>query len=486
MATARRDQLDCFRSATCTAAATYSNPVEHVISVPGAVTITSVSEGTCMSIHRIIPWNLKVRDARQNRRCMDARTDNTNVYTQSCHDGRNQLWYMLDGNIMSLFDRKCLDYHTDTRNVYMHECHGGANQKWYFEEGTARIRSEVDHKCLDLNIGDAFNIYMYDCHDEKNQQFDREERSNSAFTIALHLDCSESEFEEITVEPVNWQKFQLRNSPNTLPGDFRWKNDVKKIQNVHTGKCLEAKTLGRVEEVGAFRSSFTRVKQVISSMRKTSSEIRYHCSHVSSLGMCTEHYSTQVETISPELETIKALTMLGATCPPSEGLKSLEFEASDKGKWIRFKYVCCQISRLPVSIYPPLGNGDKRSFEEDMAQGWEGVYCPVAPDDSGRMAFLQTRSFRPGLRLLFNLQMFVYDRHLGKWCVHGRSCVDSDVVHPLDTSLHNDEWSVIPVSDFDAVFEAKGAKPLAAKKKRKPPPLIKFGASDPEYLPECK
>ena len=73
---------------------------------------------------------------------------------------------------MSLFDRKCLDYHTDTRNVYMHECHGGANQKWYFEEGTARIRSEVDHKCLDLNIGDAFNIYMYDCHDEKNQQFE--------------------------------------------------------------------------------------------------------------------------------------------------------------------------------------------------------------------------------------------------------------------------------------------------------------------------
>ena len=68
------------------------------------------------------------------------------------------------------------------------------------------------------------------------------------------------------------------------------------------------------------------------------------------------HYSTQVETRSPELETIKArnrrnrrasnfctvgkaqlatscqaLRNLGAFCPPGEGLKSLESEASDKG-----------------------------------------------------------------------------------------------------------------------------------------------------------
>eukprot|EP00439_Symbiodinium_sp_Y106_P057116 s4139_g8.t1 len=50
------------------------------------------------------------------------------------------------------------------------------------------------------------------------------------------------------------------------------------------------------------------------------------------------HYSTQVETRSPELETIKALRNLGAFCPPGEGLKSLESEASDKGAWIRFKY----------------------------------------------------------------------------------------------------------------------------------------------------
>lgn len=31
---------------------------------------------------------------------------------------------------------------------------------------------------------------------------------------------------------------------------------------------------------------------------------------------------------------------------------------------------------------------------------------------------------------------------------------------------------MVPVSDFDAVFEAKGTKPLASKK-RKVPPLIK-------------
>ncbi|CAE7225537.1 unnamed protein product, partial [Symbiodinium natans] len=48
---------------------------------------------------------------------------------------------------------------------------------------------------------------------------------------------------------------------------------------------------------------------------------------------------------------------------------------------------CCEITRVPVSIYPFIGNGEKRAFEDDMAKEWEGVYCPSSLDDSGRMAF---------------------------------------------------------------------------------------------------
>lgn len=46
--------------------------------------------------------------------------------------------------------------------------------------------------------------------------------------------------------------------------------------------------------------------------------------------------------------------------------------------------------------------------------------------------------------------------------------------HPLDTMMKTDEWQVVAVSDFDAVFEARGVKPLHSNKKRSPPPLIKL------------
>eukprot|EP00439_Symbiodinium_sp_Y106_P026832 s1765_g3.t1 len=450
-------------SATCTAASTYGNAVEKTLPLPGSITITSESEGTCMSIHRIVPWRLKVRQA-----------DNGNVYIHTCHDGLNQQWYMLDGNIISVHDNKCLDAHLGTKsragrafpeNVYMHECHDGANQKWYWDEDTAQIRSEHDHRCLDMSLDGNNNIYM--------------------------------------------------RSPHTLPGDFKWDSNEKKIINLVSNKCLEARGRGRVDEV----SCTQRIEQewamshglpgfvdapiacpgdqVISYVKKTSWEVKYRCSHVSSLGACTPHFSQQVETTSSDIEHNKALRKLGAFCPPGEGLKlgykeesdlahfwkSMEAEASDKGTWIRLRYECCQISRVPISIYPYLTGGARRAFDGDMAQGWEGVYCPSTRDDSGRMSFSQRRSFRP---LHGAHETLTYDKHHGKWCVSGKDCAHSDVVHPLDTSLHSEEWYVVPVSDFDAIFEAKGAKPLAAAKKKKPPPLIKFGASDPDYLPECK
>ena len=80
------------------------------------------------------------------------------MVAHACHGLNNQLWYMLDGNIFTLRDHKCLDYKMDgSDNVYMHECHNGANQKWYFDEDTGSIRSQHDHRCLDMT-GDASKI----------------------------------------------------------------------------------------------------------------------------------------------------------------------------------------------------------------------------------------------------------------------------------------------------------------------------------------
>ncbi|CAE7198990.1 unnamed protein product [Symbiodinium natans] len=102
------------------------------------------------------------------------------------------------------------------------------------------------------------------------------------------------------------------------------------------------------------------------------------------------------------------------------------------------------------------------------------------------MAFQQFKTFQPGAS---TEELFSYDKHKGRWCLSGVSCASSDAVHPLDASLGNHQWRVVAVSDFDAVFEARGAKPNAARlagAKPEPPTLIKFGAEDPEYAEECK
>eukprot|EP00439_Symbiodinium_sp_Y106_P077691 s2610_g16.t1 len=439
----------------------------RTIAVPGAVQITSVSEGTCMSINEIIPWKLVIS---QDGRCMDYHTDGSNnVYIAACHGNANQQWYMLDGNILSMMDNKCLDAHTSTDNVYMHECQ-------HRQPLHARLPRQ-------------------------RQPAARQEMSSEAFITALHFDCIEDVGQQISVEPDgNNAMFRLRAGAHTLSEKFTYDSDTQKIKNIANNKCLEARGRGRVDEMdctqrieqdwtishglpGLVDAPITCPgDQVISHLKKTHGQVEYKCSHVSSLGMCSPHYSTQVETKTHELETIKALRELGAFCPPGEGLKTLETEASDKGAWIRFKYECCQISRVPVSIYPLMIADDKRDFDTDMAEAWEGVYCPSGSDDSGRLDFAQRRSFKPGQTASGSL---TYDKNLGNWCVSGKGCAQSDVVHPLDTQLHTDDWYVVPVSDFDAIFEARGAKQVSTTK-RKPPPLIQFGASDPEYLPECK
>ncbi|CAJ1384314.1 unnamed protein product [Effrenium voratum] len=488
-------------SGDCTAASTYGALVGPVtLDVPGHVTITSASHGTCMSINHVIPWTLTTV---HNSKCLDYAfgTDANNVYSHNCHGNDNQQWYMVNGNIYSLHDAKCLDYHTGTDNVYMHDCHDGSNQKWYFDEDTKAIRSEYDHRCLDVAGTD--NVYVQTCHFQTNQQWDRHETTGKAFELALQMPCSGSAAESITVEPIgSHQKFRLKSQGHTLDGEYKFSSN-KKIERVDVAnKCMEADyQLSGVDQEtcvdsleqewvighglqGLADAPIACVgNQVISYFEKTSSQIRYKCVHVSSLGMCSPGYSEQVDTKSLELEDVKSLRLMTATCPVGHGLRSLMAEASDKGAWIRLRYECCQISRVPVTVYPYLLSSELRDFDTGMANAWEGVYCPTSLDSSGRMQFSQSRSFKPGQNPSGTL---TYDKFQGQWCVTGKTCAASDIVHPLDSPLGGSEWRVVPVSDFDAQFEARGVKPSGGNRKRKPPPLIKFGATDPEYLPECK
>ena len=44
-------------------------------------------------------------------------------------------------------------------------------RRWYFDAETAQIRSEYDHRCLDVNMGGSANVYIHPCHDGDNQKF---------------------------------------------------------------------------------------------------------------------------------------------------------------------------------------------------------------------------------------------------------------------------------------------------------------------------
>ena len=65
--------------------------------------------------------------------------------------------------------------------------------------------------------------------------------------------------------------------------------------------------------------------------------------------------------------------------------------------------------------------------------------------------------------------------------------------------MGNDEWHVVPVDDFDAVFEARGVKPMEfilngdasapwkeEEEGNEPQKLIKFAAPVEEEPEECK
>lgn len=45
-------------------------------------------------------------------------------------------------------------------------------RKWYWDEDTAQLRSEYDHRCLDVNMQGSNNIYIHPCHSGNNQKFE--------------------------------------------------------------------------------------------------------------------------------------------------------------------------------------------------------------------------------------------------------------------------------------------------------------------------
>eukprot|EP00439_Symbiodinium_sp_Y106_P040569 s4980_g4.t7 len=115
----------------------------------------------------------------------------------------------------------------------------------------------------------------------------------------------------------------------------------------------------------------------------------------------------------------------------------------------------------------------------------QGIYDAVARDDFGRPEFSGRDWSGQAAGFLS------HNADTGQWCVSPgdgtRDCVSSDLVNPLDQQLGGENWQVVPVSDFDAKFEAFGAKlPKRFQSKRKIPPQLTFAAEDPAYAPECK
>lgn len=121
----------------------------------------------------------------------------------------------------------------------------------------------------------------------------------------------------------------------------------------------------------------------------------------------------------------------------------------------------------------------------------EGIYCPTGLDESGRPTFAQSFSFKPDESQPQNTLQ--YNRAVGEWCL-GTSCVEADVVHPLDLgeSVFGD-LQVMPFFNFDAKFVGQGVVPLSppdssgsVQRWQTPPRLLTFATEDPVYHPECK
>jgi len=238
--------------------------------------------------------------------------------------------------------------------------------------------------------------------------------------------------------------------------------------------------------------------QAMNHLKKYQKKFFLKCATIAGMGSCFTAFTPQSDITVIQANDVNFLVGLVVQCGKDEALNALVAETSGTA-WFRYKYTCCSVAALPMSISPT-------GFRTDAFSNDEGIYCPSERDVSGRLKFSNVHKFGGGLLEIQNYndyynrrrtrsptwtqipvgsKVVYYDREHAKWCLSDE-CVPSVFAHPVETKFpQNSNWVAVGMTDFDAVFEGKGPTPTKAKKRKKPT-LIKFGSSKPEYADECK
>ena len=231
--------------------------------------------------------------------------------------------------------------------------------------------------------------------------------------------------------------------------------------------------------------------KAIQSMTKLRRRFNGTCVEVAGLassGGCFEKVS-----LEGSLFNLQEIRFLEVNCGAQAAMQALNFEVNALSQNLRMKARCCPLAALPVVLVPTT------DFLEDE-DAFEGKYCSTGLDDSGRPKLEQVLNF-------INIDAEVtgkleYNRAAGKWCLldsteSETSCVEQDVVHPLDFGSDKEfqgtskSLYVLPMLDFSSQFTGLGTVALTTPvpgitKWTSPPALLRFAADDPQYRPECK
>jgi hypothetical protein len=225
----------------------------------------------------------------------------------------------------------------------------------------------------------------------------------------------------------------------------------------------------------------------ITKLRKERKHIFYECGMIAGLGACVPGQTEQLDTSSGKFDALKYAKV---ACPSGTVLQSILPEESTGGRWLRFRFTCCQNGGVPISVLPT-GNLLDNSFQDI-----EGTYCPTGRDDAGRLMFKREVAYKASDASA--ARYLQHNKLKGTWCIGG-SCLKSKAAHPLDAGFAGSAWETVPVSDFNGKFEGKGvvappAPPVigggggggTGAPKRKPPKVVEFGAAEVQYKEECK
>jgi len=511
-----RNNSDIGMSGECTPAVSFGATNPHYLTATGSDTIINEKYGTCMSLKLNLAFVIK--SVAHPDICVTYHSGSNNVYMYKCVSGTYQKWRMVGKLIKSVDDGTCLDA-TVGENIDTHSCHGISNQQWEYDEDTKQIRTLVNNECMTIvNKSNNLNLEHHGCSDDNQKQKFRmyQEQGHSAM-FPQHYDCTDDESSQLFLNVASSNdRFSISSDAGTTLSGATYSRDglIKVPQGTIPGKtsgsskkCLVATEAGPLDEVKCDKDKVEQQwviahgfkgwadvpvscppGQLMSEFKKTAGRIDWKCSHIASLGACTPGQTPQVNT-KGKLSGKEGLKLTAIACGPGKGLQSFEAEASEKGEWIRFRYMCCQVSEIPTTIVPirahPHSARPKATFLPNFVESWQGMYCPAGMGEDGRLSFKQERSFNPGSS---SQETLTYRKETGEWCLSGPqgSCAKNDMVHPLDGNLGDGSWRTTAVSNFDGKFEGKGVKKAKNNKSKKPPPLIKFGAPDPKYAPECK